>query len=133
MLFTGSPLLPAHYEWVYSRVKPTVHLASICGGTDILGCFMLGHPDLPVYSGEIQCLGLAMDVVAYDEYEKKPVVGRKAELVCRTPFPSMPTGFLNDPDGERYRNAYFAYFADDDVWRHGDFIEITPRGGVRQG
>ncbi|KAG5179035.1 acetoacetyl-CoA synthase [Tribonema minus] len=128
LLSTGSPLLPSHYKWVYSSVKRDVFLASISGGTDIIGCFMLGNPNLPVHAGEIQCAGLGMDVCAYDDGARRGVVGAKGELVCRTPFPSMPTRFLNDPQGLKYRDAYFAQ--GEDMWRHGDFIEVNERGGV---
>ena len=108
-------------------MKTDVQLASICGGTDIISCFMLGNPLLPVYPGEIQCRGLGMDVQAWDE-QGRSVVGRKGELVCVRPFPSQPVGVWNDPDQSKYRAAYFAHYPG--VWRHGDFIEITPRGGV---
>eukprot|EP00611_Tribonema_gayanum_P020936 TRINITY_DN3919_c0_g1_i1.p1 TRINITY_DN3919_c0_g1~~TRINITY_DN3919_c0_g1_i1.p1 ORF type:complete len:724 (-),score=200.87 TRINITY_DN3919_c0_g1_i1:203-2374(-) len=128
LLSTGSPLLPSHYKWVYSSVKRDVFLASISGGTDIIGCFMLGNPNLPVHAGEIQCAGLGMDVCAYDDGARRCVVGAKGELVCRKPFPSMPTRFLNDPQGLKYRDAYFAQ--GEDMWRHGDFIEVNERGGV---
>jgi acetoacetyl-CoA synthetase len=128
ILSTGSPLLPPHYEWVY-RHFPDVHLASISGGTDIIGCFMLGNPILPVYSGEIQSPGLGMAIESWDDSER-PVKEEKGELVCVRPFVSMPVGFWNDPDGERYRKAYFDHYQDRDVWRHGDFIEITRHGGV---
>ena len=124
---TGSPLSPEGFDWVYQHMQPDVQLASISGGTDILSCFVLGNPLAPVYRGEIQCRGLGMAVEAFDD-DGRPVRGRKGELVCTRPFPSMPIGFWNDPDGERYHNAYFARFAN--VWCHGDFVEITPRGGV---
>ncbi len=127
VLSTGSPLTPDNFEWVYRHVKPDVQLSSISGGTDIISCFMLGNPVLPVYAGEIQCIGLGMDVHAFDS-SGRPVVGEKGELVCCSPFPSQPVGFWNDPDGSRYRRAYFEFYPG--VWRHGDFIEITPRGGV---
>jgi len=124
---TGSPLSPEGFDWVYQHMQPDVQLASISGGTDILSCFVLGNPLAPVYRGEIQCRGLGMAVEAFDD-DGRPVRGRKGELVCTRPFPSMPIGFWNDPDGERYHNAYFARFPN--VWCHGDFVEITPRGGV---
>ncbi len=124
---TGSPLSPEGFDWVYQHMQPDVQLASISGGTDILSCFVLGNPLAPVYRGEIQCRGLGMAVEAFGD-DGRPVRGRKGELVCTRPFPSMPIGFWNDPDGERYHNAYFARFAN--VWCHGDFVEITPRGGV---
>src|SRR6185503_3512899 len=100
MLSTGSPLHPHQFEWVYRSVKEDLHLASISGGTDLIGCFVLGSPFHPVRSGEIQCRALGMDVASLDE-EGRPAVGRKGELVCSTPFPSMPLRFWNDPDGKR--------------------------------
>ena len=108
-------------------MNPNLRLSSISGGTDIVSCFVLGNPLLPVYAGEIQCAGLGMDVASFDEHGNS-LVGRQGELVCRRPFPSMPVRFWNDPDGQRYRAAYFESYPG--VWRHGDFIEITPRGGI---
>ena len=128
ILSTGSPLLGPHYDWVYQKF-PDIHLASISGGTDIIGCFMLGNPILPVYSGEIQAPGLGMAIESWSESEH-PIIGEKGELVCVKPFVSMPVGFWDDLDGERYRKAYFSHYPDRDVWRHGDFIEITRHGGV---
>ncbi|MCY3957691.1 MAG: acetoacetate--CoA ligase [Chloroflexi bacterium] len=127
LLSTGSPLSPEAFRWVYTNVNSNLHLASISGGTDLVSCFVLGNPLLPVYAGEIQCAGLGMDVAAFDEHGKS-LVGRQGELVCRRPFPSMPVRFWNDPDGERYRAAYFEMYPG--IWRHGDFVEITPRGGI---
>ncbi|GAB4268418.1 MAG: acetoacetate--CoA ligase [Deferrisomatales bacterium] len=124
---TGSPLSEEGFQWVYREVKEDLQLASISGGTDIISCFMLGSPIDPVYAGEIQKRGLGMKVEAWDE-EGKPVVGRQGELVCTAPFPSMPVYFWKDPDNEKYLGAYFREFPG--VWRHGDYIEITPRGGV---
>lgn len=129
ILTTGSPLLDPHFQWIYECVKADIHLASISGGTDIVSCFMLGNPNLPVYSGEIQCLGLGMDVEVWSE-EQEPVIGKKGELVCKSPFVSMPVGFWNDPDGKKYRKAYFDFYSGHDVWRHGDFIEKTEHGGI---
>lgn len=126
---TGSPLSAELFHWTYENVKQDLMLASICGGTDIISCFILGNPLLPVYAGEVQCRGLAMDVQAWDE-DCNPVVGTKGELVCCTPFPSQPVSFWNDPDGSRYRAAYFDYYPNRCVWRHGDFIEITETGGI---
>jgi len=126
---TGSPLSAELFRWVYQEVKSDLQLASISGGTDIISCFMLGNPMLPVYAGEIQCRGLGMDVQAWDD-QGRPVTNQKAELVCCTPFPCQPVGFWNDPDGSKYRSAYFEYFPNACVWRHGDFIEITDTGGV---
>jgi acetoacetyl-CoA synthetase len=124
---TGSPLSEELFRWVYDEVRADVQLASICGGTDIISCFMLGNPMLPVYAGEIQCRGLAMDVQAFSD-EGRPVVGRKGELVCCRAFPSQPTGFWNDPNQEKYKAAYFERFPG--VWHHGDYVEITEHGGV---
>ncbi len=129
VLSTGSPLSAELFRWVYDAVKADVQLSSISGGTDIISCFMLGNPILPVYAGEIQCRGLGMDVHAWDD-RGRAVIGEKGELVCTTPFPSQPVGFWNDPDGAKYRAAYFESFAGQQVWRHGDYIEITERGGV---
>ncbi len=127
VLSTGSPLTIENFRWTYDHVKADLQLSSICGGTDIISCFMLGNPLLPVYAGEIQCIGLGMDVRAFDA-DGQPVTGEKGELVCCAPFPSQPVGFWNDSDGTAYKKAYFDVY--DGVWRHGDFVEITPRGGV---
>jgi acetoacetyl-CoA synthetase len=104
VLYTGSPLSASGYRWIYETINSDVHLAGICGGTDIISCFILGNPTLPVIAGEIQCKGLGVDVVAFDE-EGKPVVGKPGELVCRQPLPCMPLGFLNDADGSQYFHA----------------------------
>jgi acetoacetyl-CoA synthetase len=127
LLSTGSPLSMEGFEFVYRHIKSDLQLASISGGTDLNGCFALGNPMGPVYAGELQCRGLAMKVEAFDE-EGQPVVGQQGELVCTAPFPSMPIYFWNDPDGAKYESAYFDVFPN--VWRHGDFIEVTERGGV---
>ena len=127
VLSTGSPLSIENFHWVYREVKRDVQLASIAGGTDIISCFMLGSPISPVYAGEIQKRGLGMKVEAWSE-TGKPLVGEKGELVCTAPFPSMPVGFWDDPGDRKYLDAYFNDFPG--VWRHGDYIEITPRGGV---
>jgi acetoacetyl-CoA synthetase len=127
ILSTGSPLSAEQFEWVYANVKEDLQLSSISGGTDIISCFMLGNPILPVYAGEIQCRGLGMDVLAYDESGKQ-VTEEKGELVCATPFPSQPICFWNDQDHAKYKSAYFDHY--EGIWRHGDFIEITDRGGV---
>ena len=124
---TGSPLAPESYDYVLSRVKPGVRLSSISGGTDIVSCFALGNPALPVRRGELQCLGLGMAVEMWDE-AGRAVEGAAGELVCTRPFPSMPVAFWNDPDGSRYRAAYFEHFPG--VWRHGDWAERTPHGGL---
>jgi acetoacetyl-CoA synthetase len=126
---TGSPLSAELFRWVYDEVKADLQLSSISGGTDIISCFMLGNPLLPVYAGEIQCRGLGMDVQAWNA-NRQPVIGEKAELVCCQPFPCQPVEFWSDPDGVKYRAAYFDYFPDTCVWRHGDFIEIADTGGV---
>ena len=127
MLSTGSPLAPESFDYVYESISPDVHLASISGGTDICGCFVLGIPTKPVWRGEIQgpALGMAVDVV--DE-EGNPATTGKGELVCTKPFPSMPIGFWNDPTGEKYLAAYFSRFAN--IWHHGDFAEWTEHGGM---
>jgi len=127
LLSTGSPLAPESFDFVYRKVAPHAQLASISGGTDIVSCFVLGCPLLPVWRGEIQARGLGMAVDVFDE-GGSPVRGQKGELVCTAPFPSMPQGFWNDPDGSRYRAAYFERFPG--IWCHGDFAEITPHDGI---
>ena len=127
LLSTGSPLVPEAFDYVYENIKEDVCLSSISGGTDIVSCFVLGSNVLPVYRGEIQCRGLAMAVESWDSNGNSQT-GEKGELVCKTPFPSMPIGFLNDPTGERYRSAYFDRFKG--VWCHGDFLEVNEHGGV---
>jgi acetoacetyl-CoA synthetase len=127
MASTGSPLAPENFDFVYDAIKPDLHLASISGGTDIVSCFVLGVPTLPVWRGEIQGPGLGMAVDVWDE-AGRPVRGEKGELVCTRPFPSMPVGFWNDPDGAKYRAAYFERFPG--VWHHGDFAEWTAHGGI---
>nr|CAA6830884.1 MAG: Acetoacetyl-CoA synthetase (EC [uncultured Thiotrichaceae bacterium] len=124
---TGSPLAPESYDYVYEQIKDDVLLASISGGTDIISCFALGCPILPVWKGELQCRGLGMAVEVFDD-NAQPVEGDKGELVCTRPFPSMPVGFWNDPDGSRYHAAYFDRF--EGIWCHGDFVEITEHGGM---
>ena len=127
MLSTGSPLLPEGFDYVYANVKDDLCLSSISGGTDIVSCFVLGNPAGPVWRGEIQAKGLGMAVEVFDE-QGKAVQGQKGELVCTGPFPAMPIGFWNDPDGAKYRAAYFEKYPG--VWRHGDWCEITPHGGI---
>ena len=127
ILSTGSPLMPEAFDYVYHDVKPEVQLASMSGGTDLISCFVLGNPLLPVWRGEIQCRGLGMKVEVFDD-EGRSVHGRRGELVCTAPFPSMPTGFWNDPDGARYRAAYFERFPG--VWCHGDYVERTTHDGM---
>ncbi|MBX6321680.1 MAG: acetoacetate--CoA ligase [Rhodospirillaceae bacterium] len=124
---TGSPLMPESFDYVYDKVKRDLCLSSISGGTDIVSCFVLGNPIGPVWRGEIQARGLGMKVEVWDD-DGRPVIGRKGELVCTAPFPSMPVGFWNDPDGRRYRGAYFERFPG--VWHHGDYAEITAHDGV---
>ena len=127
VLSTGSPLLPAGFEFVYTQIKHDVQLASIAGGTDLISCFALGNPLLPVYRGELQCRGLGMAVEIFDAHGRS-VRGEKGELVCTAPFPSMPVGFWNDPDGAKYRRAYFARYPN--VWCHGDYAELTAHDGL---
>ncbi|HXK23128.1 MAG TPA: acetoacetate--CoA ligase [Myxococcota bacterium] len=127
LLSTGSPLAPESFDFLHRKVAPHAQLASISGGTDIVSCFVLGCPLLPVWRGEIQARGLGMAVDVFDE-DGRPVRGQKGELVCTAPFPSMPLCFWNDPDGSRYRAAYFERFPG--IWCHGDFAEITPHDGI---
>jgi acetoacetyl-CoA synthetase len=127
ILSTGSPLVPESFDWIHEEVGPQIQVASISGGTDLISCFALGCPELPVRRGELQCRGLGMAVEVWDA-GGRPVVGEAGELVCTRPFPSMPTGFWNDPDGARYRAAYFEHFPG--VWRHGDWVELTESGGM---
>ncbi len=127
ILSTGSPLLPEQYDFVSQHISKTVQLSSISGGTDIVSCFALGNPISPVYRGELQCLGLGMDVKIFDE-EGKVCHTTPGELVCTQPFPSMPVGFWNDKDRSKYTKAYFERFPH--VWTHGDMAEITKHGGL---
>ena len=120
---TGSPLLHESYDFLYQKIKPDLLVSSISGGTDIISCFALGNPLLPVYRGELQCAGLGMDVAVLDDQGSR-LSGSKGELVCRQPFPSCPVQFWNDPDGSRFHNAYFARF--DGIWAHGDYAETVP-------
>jgi acetoacetyl-CoA synthetase len=124
---TGSPLTEESFKYIYRDWKKDVQLSSIAGGTDIISCFMLGNPILPVHLGEIQCKGLGMDVDSLDE-KGKSVVGAQGELVCKTVFPSMPIYFWNDADGEKYYHAYFDVYPG--IWRHGDFVVISKHGGI---
>jgi len=124
---TGSPLTNESFEYVYRDWKRDVQLSSIAGGTDIVSCFMLGNPILPVYLGEIQCAGLGMDVDCFDDMGRS-IRGEKGELVCKTAFPSMPVYFWNDPNGEKYHKAYFEVY--DNIWHHGDYIVISDHGGI---
>jgi acetoacetyl-CoA synthetase len=127
ILSTGSPLVPESFDFVYERIGRHLCLCSIAGGTDLISCFVGGSPTVPVWRGECQVLGLGMDVDVFDE-EGRPVRGQAGELVCKSPFPSMPISFWNDPSGERYRAAYFERFPG--VWCHGDWVEITEHGGM---
>ncbi len=127
ILSTGSPLAPSSFDYVYRDIKSDVRLSSISGGTDIISCFTLGSPVLPVRRGELQSRGLGMDVRVFDE-DGVSVEGRKGELVCVSSFPSMPVAFWNDPEGARYDEAYFRRFPN--VWAHGDYAEITASGGM---
>jgi acetoacetyl-CoA synthetase len=127
VLSTGSPLSDEGFEFIYDAVKSDLLLASIAGGTDINGCFALGNPMGPVYAGELQCRGLAMNVKAFDE-DGRSTINQQAELVCTDPFPSMPIYFWDDPDSKKYHSAYFDVYPN--VWRHGDYIVITERGGI---
>ncbi len=127
MTSTGSPLAPAAFDYVYDNIKADLHLASISGGTDLISCFVLGAPTLPVWRGEIQTPGLGMAVDVFHR-SGRPVRGEKGELVCTRPWPSMPIGFWDDATGERYHAAYFERFPG--VWHHGDFVEWTSHGGM---
>ena len=118
---TGSPLSAEGFEYVYEAIKQDLHFNSISGGTDINGCFAIGSPTLPVYAGELQRAGLGMKVSCYDE-KGNPVVDQMGELVCEAPAPPMPLCFWNDPNGEKYKEAYFSVYPN--VWRHGDYIMI---------
>jgi len=124
---TGSPLSNESFEYVYDKWKKDVQLSSISGGTDIISCFVLGCPILPVHRGEIQCKGLGMDVDCFDINENS-IIGKQGELVCKTAFPSMPVYFWNDDDGKKYNSAYFEEYPE--IWHHGDFIEISKHGGI---
>jgi acetoacetyl-CoA synthetase len=127
MMSTGSPLVAEGFDYVYRDIKADLQLSSISGGTDIISCFVLGSPVLPVWRGEIQCRGLGLAVDVWDD-DGRPVRQEKGELVCTKPFPAMPVGFWNDTDGSKYHAAYFERF--DKVWCHGDFCEITAHGGL---
>ena len=127
ILSTGSPLAEHSYDYVYRDVHANVHLASISGGTDLISCFALGNPMLPVWRGELQCRGLGMAVEVWDD-AGKPLRGVAGELVCTQPFPSMPVAFWQDEDRAKYRAAYFDTFPG--VWRHGDWAELTAHDGL---
>jgi len=125
MTSTGSPLVPESFDYVYRAIKKDLLLSSISGGTDIVSCFVLGNPALPVYRGEIQCRGFGLDVQVFDD-DGRAVVGSKGELVCASPFPSMPVHLWNDANGAKYHAAYFDRFPG--IWCHGDYMELTSRG-----
>ena len=127
ILSTGSPLAHESFEYVYRDIKADLCLSSISGGTDIVSCFALGNPTLPVWRGELQCKGLGMDVQVWNE-AGQPVIAEKGELVCARHFPSMPVGFWKDADGEKFRSAYFDTFPG--IWAHGDYAEITEHDGL---
>ncbi len=128
ILSTGSPLSDESFEYVYRDWKKDVQLSSIAGGTDIVSCFVLGNPLLPVYKGDIQCKGLGMDIDCLDD-SGKSIIGDKGELVCKTAFPCMPVYFWNDPNGEKYHDAYFSVYPN--IWHHGDYILINDHGGIQ--
>ena len=128
VLSTGSPLVEEGFDYVYENIKSDLQLASISGGTDLISCFALGNPVGAVYRGQIQTRGLGMKVEVFDDEGRSLPAGEKGELVCTQPFPSMPVGFWNDPDDAKYRAAYFETFPN--VWRHGDYCELTPEGGM---
>ncbi|MGH9258967.1 MAG: AMP-binding enzyme, partial [Acidimicrobiales bacterium] len=127
VISTGSPLAGHSYDYVYDRIKRDVHLCNISGGTELISCFAIGDPTGPVWRGELQARGLAMAVEIFDS-AGAPLRGAPGELVCTKPFPSMPVAFWNDPDGAKYRAAYFAHFPN--AWRHGDCAELTPHEGL---
>ena len=127
ILTTGSPLLPSSFDYVYEQIKTDVRLSSIAGGSDIISCFAVGNPLLPVYRGELQCIGLGMDVHVFNS-AGQPVIGEQGELVCTSAFPSRPIYFWHDPDGALYQKAYFAQFPN--VWTHGDYVALTQHGGL---
>ena len=124
---TGSVLAPESFDYVYRNIKQDVCLASVSGGTDIVSCFVISCPLLPVYRGEIQCRGLGLAVDVFDD-DGNPVRNRKGELVCTQTFPSQPVYFWADASGEKYHNAYFARF--DNVWHHGDYVMLTDHNGI---
>ncbi len=128
VMSTGSPLAPEGFDYVYGHVKKDVCLSSISGGTDLVACFAGGTPILPVWRGELQCRSLGMKVEVFDDDGKSLAPGHKGELVCTGPFPTMPLGFWNDPDGSKYHAAYYEKYPN--VWRHGDWCELTKHGGM---
>lgn len=127
MISTGAPLSAENYQFVYQQIKRDIFLNNMSGGTEVIACFGIGNPISPIYAGELQGLGLAMDVNVFDD-RGKPVIGQEGELVCTAPFPSMPLGFWNDEDDQKYRSTYFEMYPN--VWRHGDYAKITDNGGL---
>lgn len=127
ILTTGSPLLPHSFDYIYTQVKTDVRVSSISGGSDIISCFALGNPMLPVYSGELQCTGLGMDVHIFNQHGES-IIDEKGELVCTSAFPSRPVYFWNDASGEKYQHAYYDVFPN--VWTHGDYAKRTKHGGL---
>ena len=123
---TGSPLVQESFDYVYNNIKKNLHLASISGGTDIVACFVIGNPSMDVYSGEIQCAALGMDVDIFDE-DGNSLKQIKGELVCKTPFPSKPIYFWNDKNNTKYINSYFKKY--ENIWHHGDYCEKTINEG----
>ena len=128
ILSTGSPLIAESFDYIYDAVSDTACLSSISGGTDIMGCFIGGNPNLPVWRGEIQCPILGMQIEVWNDGGAKVPDGEKGELVCVNPFPSMPIGFWDDPEDSKYKAAYFEKFPG--VWCHGDYISVTEHGGI---
>jgi acetoacetyl-CoA synthetase len=128
VISTGSPLAPESFDYVYENIKADVSLASMSGGTDLMGAFVGGNPIMPVWRGEIQSLVPGMKVEVYDDAGKPLPAGRKGELVCTRPFPSMPLGFWHDAGDKAYLAAYYEKFPN--VWAHGDWCEITSHGGM---
>jgi acetoacetyl-CoA synthetase len=125
---TGSPLSAEGFEYVYQGIKKDLHFNSLSGGTDINGCFAIGTPIIPVYAGELQCLGLGIKIKAYDD-EGRSILDMQGELVCEAAMPSMPLYFWNDPSSEKYNDAYFDVYPG--VWRHGDYIMVhSETGGI---
>ncbi len=124
---TGSPLVSESFDYVYNKIKQDVQLSSISGGTDIVSCFMLGNPAMPVYRGELQCAGLGMDIQALND-DGEHRVNKQGELVCASAFPVQPVCFWNDPDDKKYKAAYFEQY--ENIWHHGDYVSVTDRGSV---
>ena len=127
ILSTGSPLAPSSFDYVYKSIKNKLRLSSICGGTDIIACFAIGNPMLPVYKGELQCISLGMDVDIINK-NGRSIKNKKGELVCRSPFPSMPIGFWGDKGNNNYYSTYFSQFHN--IWSQGDYGELKDNGGI---